>query len=225
MQKVELSKFPDRNKYLSTKPFPHCVVDGFLSLETVKAINSEWPSDMNEKRSETSIKRDTQILPPAAAEIMQIMGSTRVIDRLQKMTGIKGLIFDREMRGGGLHEIENGGFLKIHVDFNESKRDLTDEVSVTWYRRLNVLIYLNEDLDEKYGGQLEIHGINGEHPLKFDPIAGRLVAFNTSEHSWHGHPEPLKCPPWKTRRSMAFYYYTKRQPVGYNAKHSTIYRG
>lgn len=224
MQKVELSKFPSRDKYLDMKPFPHFVADGFLSSDFIKAINQEWPLEMNEKRSETSIKRDCQILPPAAAELMRIMGSTQVIQRLEKTSGIKGLLFDYEMRGGGLHETRTGGFLKLHVDFNESKRQISEEQFITWHRRINVLIYLNQDWKSEWGGQLELHGINGEEPLKIDPIGGRIVVFNTSDHSWHGHPEPLKCPHSRSRRSMAFYYYTKRQPVGYNAKHSTIYR-
>ncbi len=51
--------------------------------------------------------------------------------------------------GGGLHQIEKGGFLKVHVDFNKHKKMHLD-------RRLNLLIYLNKDWQEEYGGHFEL---------------------------------------------------------------------
>jgi hypothetical protein len=40
------------------------------------------------------------------------------------------------------------------------------------------------------------------------PIANRAVVFTTGEDTWHGHPEPLRCPLDRSRRSLAIYYYT-----------------
>ena len=49
----------------------------------------------------------------------------------------------------GIHEIKKGGFLKIHADFNfHPKLKLS--------RRINMLIYLNKEWKEDYGGHLEL---------------------------------------------------------------------
>ena len=94
----------------------------------------------------------------------------------------------------------------MHVDFNLHPLGV--------YRRANLLLYLNRDW--KWGGSLHI----GEK--RISPEFNRAVLFETSEDSWHGHPEPLDCPENETRKSIAIYYYTaKGEDV---APHSTIYR-
>ena len=40
------------------------------------------------------------------------------------------------------------------------------------------------------------------------PVLGRAVIFSTNLDSYHGHPDPLACPPERSRRSIATYYYT-----------------
>ena len=45
------------------------------------------------------------------------------------------------------------------------------------------------------------------------PVFNRMVVFATSEKSYHGHPDPVTCPPDRTRKSIALYYYTKDRPA------------
>ncbi len=40
-----------------------------------------------------------------------------------------------------------------------------------------------------------------------------MLVFNTTDFTWHGHPDPLTCPPERTRKSIAFYYYTSGRPA------------
>ena len=49
----------------------------------------------------------------------------------------------------------------------------------------------------------------GELHSKISPIFNRCVIFNTNEDSFHGHPEPMKCPQNIFRKSIALYYYTE----------------
>ena len=44
--------------------------------------------------------------------------------------------------------------------------------------------------------------------VRVKPEFGRAVIFNTDLDSFHGHPDPLNCPPDRSRRSLATYYYT-----------------
>ena len=43
---------------------------------------------------------------------------------------------------------------------------------------------------------------------KVSPIANRAVIFTTDETSFHGHPDPMRCPEGIARRSMALYYFS-----------------
>ena len=46
------------------------------------------------------------------------------------------------------------------------------------------------------------------------PLFNRLVVFNTTKHSFHGHPKPLNTPPSVTRKSLALYYFTSEPSPG-----------
>jgi hypothetical protein len=55
-----------------------------------------------------------------------------------------------------------------------------------------------------------------------------MAMFSTTSTSYHGHPNPLTCPPDRTRKSLALYYYTNGRPeeelLGDNTDHSTIFK-
>ena len=162
-------------------------------------------------------------LPPTVQQVLIEMNSPYFLNFLEVLTGIEGLIPDPYYRGGGIHQILPGGKLDIHVDFNIHPK-------LKLHRRLNVLIYLNEDWKEEYGGHFEIwSGYQEErtHVLeechaRILPIFNRLALFTTAETSYHGHPDPLTCPAGRTRRSLATYYYTAL-PEETLEPHSTVF--
>lgn len=118
------------------------------------------------------------------------------------MTGIEGLIQDPYLFGGGIHSVGAGGFLKIHADFNWHHK-------LNLYRRLNLLLYLNSDWQETWGGALELWDVDmASCRVSIPPLINRMVIFNTSDMSFHGHPDPLMCPENRMRNSIALYYYT-----------------
>jgi hypothetical protein len=121
--------------------------------------------------------------------------------------------------GGGLHQIERGGYLKIHADFNRHPKFKLE-------RRLNLLLYLNENWKEEYGGHLELWNREMTHFVhKILPTFNRCVIFNTTDTSYHGHPEPLACPQGMTRKSLALYYYSNGRPAEEESpEHGTLVR-
>jgi hypothetical protein len=40
------------------------------------------------------------------------------------------------------------------------------------------------------------------------PVGNRAVIFTTDADSFHGHPDPMRCPEGVARRSLALYYFT-----------------
>ncbi len=118
-----------------------------------------------------------------------------------------------------------GGKLDVHIDFNKHQK-------LNLERRLNVLIYLNKDWDESFGGHFEIwngHKQDGKHVLdscaaKILPVFNRMALFSTSEISYHGHPNPHTCPEGRSRKSIATYYYSVSRPEEEQADpHSTTF--
>jgi hypothetical protein len=113
--------------YQQARPFPHLVLDGFLPESVLDLVLDEFPSsgesdwyafdDRNQKKlasnSESKMGEHTSLL-------LQQLNSSTVIDFLKQLTGIEGLIPDPHFRGGGLHQIERGGHLAIHSDFNHN---------------------------------------------------------------------------------------------------------
>jgi hypothetical protein len=189
-------------------PFPHAVIDGFLTHGQIEALNAEWPEQWTKEEGKFNRKWSTSRLPPEADRISRSID----IGKVEEVTGISGLFADPELFGAGLHCIPRGGFLKMHVDFNQHPKG--------WHRRVNVLIYLNERWSDAWNGHLQL-GF-GEGSKRIAPIGGRCVIFETNDQSWHGHPELLACPEDVQRRSLALYFYTRDPPAA--EAHSTIYR-
>src|SRR6185295_14870814 len=66
-------------------------------------------------------------------------------------TVIPGLVADPLLIGGGLHRMAGDGKLGMHVDFSELMIG-----GHRYYRRLNLLLFLNPIWETLYGGALEL---------------------------------------------------------------------
>ena len=208
----ELSGF-----YCFNEPYPHIVIDNFLPQKLAEQIAENFPSKTKTSKSEYELnypgiqEHKRQINPETTnsfcRNIFGFFNSASFLQFLEGLTTIQGLIGDAYYSGGGFHEISVGGKLGIHADFR-----INEQLHLN--RRLNVLIYLNEDWRDEWGGHLEIWDkkmVTMKH--KISPIFNRCVIFNTDADSYHGHPDPLCCPPDSTRKSIALYYYTASQSI------------
>ncbi|HAC66261.1 MAG TPA: proline hydroxylase [Cyanothece sp. UBA12306] len=214
-------------KYVEAKPYPHIIIDNFLPERILDKILDEFPSPQAEgwRRFERATEKKLDSLSELnmgefTRFLLYQLNSSIFIDFLEQLTGIQGIIPDPHFQGGGLHQIERGGFLKIHVDFNKHKKMNVD-------RRLNLLIYLNKNWQEEYGGHFEMwdEKVTVCHE-KILPIFNRCVIFSTSDFSYHGHPDPLNCPEGMNRKSLALYYYSNGRPSEEVAikQHSTLFQ-
>jgi Rps23 Pro-64 3,4-dihydroxylase Tpa1-like proline 4-hydroxylase len=195
-------------QYRTAVPFPHIVLDNFLDASALKKIAAEFPSSENKSyfdRDQERLKfqyNPQEVSSGLARNIFAELNSAAFLGFLEEMTGISGLMPDPYFDGGGLHETKRGGHLGVHADFN-----IHGHLKVE--RRLNLLVYLNEDWQQEYGGQLELWDTEMKQCLvRVEPVLGRAVIFSTNLDSFHGHPEPLTCPPDRSRRSIATYYYS-----------------
>lgn len=195
--------------YNAATPFPHIVIDDFLPSGLLEHCLREFPTEISEgtkvfNRDQERLKLNfnPEELAPRMRTMFYAFNSWPFIRVLENITGIKGLIPDPYYLGAGFHEIQRGGHLSIHADFNHHK-------PMDVERRINVLIYLNKDWKPEYGGQLELwdRGMTA-CARNVDPIFNRCVIFNTDSDSYHGNPTPVNHPDGVSRKSIALYYYT-----------------
>lgn len=216
-----------RQIFSAAQPFSHVVIDGLFAQPLLDSLLTEFPQanedvDWQRFKQGTSVKlalRQDWQMGIVTRQLLNQLNSSAFLQFLERVTGIDGLVPDPHYFGGGLHQIESGGFLKIHSDFNFHEKLLL-------HRRLNVLIYLNRDWNEEWGGHLELWDTSMKKCVhRIAPIFNRTVIFATTDWSYHGHPDPLACPPGTTRKSLATYYYTAGRPPGeMSLAHNTLYQ-
>ncbi len=203
--------------FAAAQPFPHCLLEDFVSPEVVDAVLDGFPppsADIAWRRITATgddgsrVQFNKQGLPhlasmsPVIRQLIWELNSSTFIRILEKLTGIERLLPDPSLRGAGLHQILPGGVLGVHADF-------THHVDYDLERRLNLLLYLNRDWRDEYEGHLELWNADASRCVRrIRPLAGRCVIFRTDARSFHGHPRPLACPEGVTRKSIALYYYT-----------------
>mgnify|MGYP001217691063 FL=1 len=216
LKDVEKFIFQNRERFVNANPFPFIIIDDFFSKEFLNEVLNQFPN-LAEQKKTTNYDNKNEVkfannqyknFPNNIKKLFDFLNSDFFLNFLQRITNIQEkLIPDFELNGGGLHEIKKGGLLKIHSDFNKHPNLDLD-------RRLNVLIYLNKDWKEEYGGHLEFWDKEMTSCReKVLPIFNKMVIFSTTDNSNHGHPDPLNCPNNMSRKSIATYYYTKGRPI------------
>jgi Rps23 Pro-64 3,4-dihydroxylase Tpa1-like proline 4-hydroxylase len=228
MAPVKLNFDPDSlgDQYAGADPFPHIVLDGLFDDSDLDRVLREFPSPDqmrwtrfdNAQEKKLGFYHESSTITDAVRRFLDAMNGFEMLLFLEHLTGIEGLISDPYFGGGGLHQIEPGGFLKVHADFNVHPKLHLD-------RRLNMLIYLNRNWREEYGGHLELWDKDARTcRARILPIFNRTVVFSTTDASYHGHPHPLSSPAGVTRKSVSLYYYTAGRPgTESSTPHDTLF--
>ena len=226
LQRMSEISDADQLAYLNAAPFPHAFFDDFFDPSLLDVVLTEfpkpgaikWQTFDNEKEIKLASSAESTF-GPATRLLLYHLNSITFLEFLSKLTGIENLIPDPCFAGGGLHQSPRGGKLGIHADFNKHGRYGFD-------RRINVLLYLNKDWKEEYGGSLELWSRDmTKCEAKVLPIFNRMALFSTTSTSYHGLPDPLLCPEGMMRKSLALYYYTNGRPSEEASdSHSTLFR-
>lgn len=213
-------------QYAAAKPFPHIVFDNFFDPELVDAVLAEFPRPDAIRWQRFDNEREVKLASakeasfgPATRLLLYHLNSMTFLEFLSKVTGIENLIPDPGFDGGGLHQIVPGGKLGVHADFNKHHQYGLD-------RRLNLLLYLNKNWKDEYGGNLELWDREMTRcEAKVAPLFNRVMIFSTTDFTFHGHPDALRCPEGMTRKSLALYYFSNGRPAEeISGQHSTIFR-
>ena len=210
-------------------PFRHVVIDNFLTPEYCAQLLAEFPpfergnarNEAGELGAKSTVEKIRE-LGPAYTALDDLIQTRAFLDLIGRITGIPDLRYDPWYFGGGTHENRAGQDLDPHVDFNRHPIE-------RWHRRLNLIVYLNHEWHDTWGGSLELHSdprAADDRVTTITPLYNRAVIFETTEWSWHGFsrialPEDKKS---LSRKSIALYFYTTDRPPDELADtHSTIY--
>lgn len=198
-----------KEEFLNNKPFNYVVIDDFCDeiklnncLEKIKASSKK---NMNKSRDYIFAKNkyeksDFNLICSDLDFLKTELTSDRFKAVLSKLTG-SDVFVDPNFHGGGLHQGGEGSFLDMHVDFNYHPEE------PTWFRDLNILLYLNPNWKEEYGGELKLaHKDRPKELFEIQPLFNRAVIMQTRNYTFHGY-DPISFPDGEYRRSIATYAY------------------
>ena len=217
-------------RFSAVEPFRHVVIDGFLRADFCQSLRADFPQfedrhALNEmgQVGGKAVRMDVRDISEAYRQFDRYLQTPEFLGFVSEVTGIPDLLYDPDYVGGGTHENRHGQGLDAHVDFNYHPR-------TKWHRRLNLIVYLNEEWDRSWGGELELHSdpwdAANNRTIGVLPIMNTAVIFETNEVSWHGFSE-IRMPEshrQASRKSFAIYLYTRERPADETAPpHATIY--
>ena len=171
-----------------------------LSKAIFEEINKESLDNLNTRISSNENKSHTIQFGPLTNHLISVFNSNKFIRFVEKIFCLKknSLNSDIYFSGGGIHISKKNQFLKMHQDFNYHP--------ITHMKRVvNIIIYLNDDWIDEYGGILSLKRNKRElfENVKVIPKQKQII-FRTDTNIWHGVNKILAD---KNRVSIALYYY------------------
>jgi len=205
-----------QSQYDEGKPFKYVVIDNFFKEDIAKDLASQFPDYNDDKiwniyKNPLENKRltpDWNLFPAETYRALTYLNSPEFIKIIENIIGVKNVLPDMGLHGGGWHVTPSGGKLNVHLDYSIHPK-------LKLERRANLIIYLSEDWKPEYGGQLGLwshdyaRGLPKECVTKVDVKFNRAVIFDTTQNSWHGLPEEIASPKDVYRKSLNIYYLTE----------------
>ena len=198
-----------RQSYEAAEPYPHLVIDNLFEPELLHHIIADFPKpktrdwlvwDTAHELKTTSKGIDG--LSTFTQLFCLWLNSLDVINTIESIVGIDNLVGDPLFHGAGLHEMYRDGWLEIHADY-------TRHFSLPLMRRINILIYLNQDWDDSWGGELVLRSPKDSNDeVSYAPYFNRTIIFPTTHQTFHGVPKALSCPIDRSRKLLSIYYWT-----------------
>jgi Rps23 Pro-64 3,4-dihydroxylase Tpa1-like proline 4-hydroxylase len=197
-----------RDAYNAADPWPHLVLDDLVDPAFVAAAEAQEldrAMGLEVYEDKTMVKAESaEVSGDAAKAILDSLLSPEFTAFLERLTGIADLIGDPSHVRAGLHVNKVGAFHALHRDFR--RHPITQ-----LFNRINVIVFLNSDWKQEYGGELELWPANRSAcAQRIRPDAGTVVIFESTATSYHAIPEPVACPPERARLSLATRYYTEK---------------
>jgi hypothetical protein len=222
-ERLERDRAQLRDDFAGAHPFRFVVIDDFADARGLHALLDEIPdpheAGIGKSRDYVFAKNKFEKsgfveFGPRCRALYDDLCSDRFRAVLCEITG-EDVFVDPVFHGGGVHQAGDESFLDMHVDFN------AHPLHNTWFRNLNILLYLNPDWQPSWRGSLDLRNKNTGEQVSVEPLFNRCVIMETREFTLHGFT-PIAFPPGQYRRSIATYAYTDRGE-GFRYRSTTWY--
>ena len=147
-------------RFQGAAPFPHVVLDDFFAPDLARRLLDDFPAPKEElwhvydnPLEQKLACGTTARMPPSLRDTIFALCGPAVVETMRQLTGIgadTGLQADRYCHGGGIHCHPSGGKLDVHLDYSLHPVSGLE-------RRLNLIVFLNPEWEESYGGALQLY--------------------------------------------------------------------
>jgi Rps23 Pro-64 3,4-dihydroxylase Tpa1-like proline 4-hydroxylase len=205
LQFLEENKEKLRNDYLLAKPFPYLVIDNFCDPVKALSLYNKIPELNNKSRDYIFAKNkfeksNYRELGTEFEELYTDLISPRMNAFLSFIAN-ENVFVDPANHGGGLHQGKKNSFLDMHLDFNYHP------LKRSWYRNMNLLLYLNKDWKAEYKGHLKLVDLRSGEAKELEVPFNRMIIQQTRAYTLHGYDQ-TNFPDNVYRTSIATYAYT-----------------
>lgn len=221
-QRLESAAAEHARLFRAARPTPHLVLDGFLEDDVARRAHRAFPplaqmDALHDFRQDKAQDPEIDKFDPIFRSIIfEHLHSPRLLAWLRAVSGFEGLRPDPQLYASGLAQGGDGSFLNVHIDNSSHPVQ-------PWYRRLNLLVYLNPHWDDAKGGQLELWSEDMKESVSIPPLHNRMLLFATHRASWHGYRR-VNTPDGDTRKSINIYYFSAQPPDADAHYHVTSFR-
>jgi Rps23 Pro-64 3,4-dihydroxylase Tpa1-like proline 4-hydroxylase len=196
-------------RYRNATPFPHLVIDNFLHKDLAEMLLTDFPdiSLMHQSHHYLFNQKYELSFWAKASQLFSQLHQDLLSDEFRSFmcqVSDDDVFMDFDFCGE-LHQGTNGSFLDMHVDFNlHPKHD-------HWVHKLTLLIYLNKNWQDAYGGQLLLQETETSKIYEIAPSFNRCVIVKSDESTYHGYRQ-LNLPEGITRKSILVNFYQQVAP-------------
>lgn len=225
VKKIEKDLEGYKETYLKSKKVvntKYLTINNLLPDEIAKNIYECFPKEIsawrefNTFREKKLTSKQFDKMPKILGEITFAIQDPRVINIIEKITGMNQLEGDPMLYAGGLSMMRTDDFLNPHID---NSHDQFREK----YRRINLLYYCTPEWKLENGGNLELWDDGVRENEILTSSFNSLVLMETNRRSWHSVSKVNAKNSY--RCCVSNYYFSKISPDGTPYYHVTSFQG
>ena len=196
-------------------------IDDLLPEDIAINISNKFPPIenmrfLNSHREKKYTSKDFKKFDRALEETALALQSKKVIEIIEKITGIKKQVGDQTFYAGGLSSMSYKNFLNPHIDNSHNYQQ-------SHYRTLNLLYYVTQDWTFNDGGHLELWNKSVKNKKIIESSFNRLIIMETNPLSWHSVSHVKN--KLRSRNCISNYYFSKISPTSETYSNVTSFNG
>lgn len=207
------------NKKNTNQNTKFVAIDNLLPEDLALEIYNAFPKTpenwrlMDTFRENKFTSKQFDRMPSILKDITFALQDQRIINIVEKITGLQNQVADPTLYAGGLSMMTKQHFLQPHIDNSHDGQR-------TLYRRLNLLYYITPNWSIENGGHLELWDDRVKDNDLIESKFNRLVLMETNSKSWHSVDTVNTDTP---RCCVSNYYFSKESPTGQDYFHITSF--